>query len=197
MRRFTRSVHDVRTLSQAASVSVPGVDPEQRTARRRGRGGYRRNGLANAPSGRQHRAGGPGTSQTSRLWTCKIGALRGAGLVFEGLTGLHAALRRGAVVQRAPHEERGQLRHCGRRRERLMAHDSNKAYTQQQQRRTRQGLIPGRYSTSAKAGTGDFITTRSIHNNGTLRSIHNLRAWLRGDDGGTQPTRTGPSAKVH
>ena len=83
----------------------------------------------------------------------------------------------------------------------LMAHDSNKAYTLRSSSNeldatgadTRQVFYvgEGRY-------VWDFITTRSINPQQRDAAPHpRLRARLRGDDGGTHPTRTGPSAKVH
>ena len=151
--------------------------------------------------------------------------LSGAGLVPEGLAGLHAALRRGAVVRRAPHDERGQPRHRGVPGAGAGRHGAGlargrrtygKACSELDDRahgaRQQQGVHAAQQQ--QRAGRD-----RGRHQAGILRrrrpvrvGLHHhplnpqqrdaaphprLRARLRGDDGGTHPTRTGPSAKVH
>ena len=203
--RFTRSVYD-------AYVHSPKQPPLVFQARAPGSGPLegvdvvrcRRNGLANAPFPLPIFCPGDNIepARPGRLADLSFVDLqnrgRGAGLVPEGLGGLHAAQRRGAVVRRAPHDGRGQPRHRGvpgagagrhgaglarGRRAKLavnsmiglMAHDSNKAHTLRSSSNeldatgadTRQVFYvgEGRY-------VWDFITARSIHNNGTLRPTH-------------------------
>ena len=224
--RFTRSVYDayIRSPKQPPLVfqaRAPGSGPLEGVDVVR----CRRNGLANAPfPGRQHRAGAAraprrplvcGPAKSGARCPRDAAALRGAGLVPEGLAGLHAALRRGAVVRRAPHHVTA---------ERLapaldvmeQAWPEGEACSELDDRahgaRQQQGVHAAQQQ--QRAGRD-----RGRHQAGILRrrrpvrvGLHHhplnpqqrdaaphprLRARLRGDDGGTHPTRTGPSAKVH
>ena len=202
--RFTRSVYD-------AYVRSPKQPPLVFQARAPGSGPLEG---VDAPfplpiflPGRQHRAGAAraprrplvcGPAKSGARCPRDAAALRGAGLVPEGLGGLHAAQRRGAVVRRAPHDGRGQPRHRGvpgagaaswsrpgpRAKSKARSELDDRAHGTRQQ----QGVHAAQRSSNELDATGadtrqvfyvgegryvwDFITARSIHNNGTLRPIH-------------------------
>ena len=222
----------VRTLSQAASVSVPGAGPGQRTVVR-----CRRNGLANAPfplpifcpadnieparpghladlsfvdlqnRGRDAPVTllpyvGPGWYPKVSVdymlcsgvaqWSDVLHTMDAASHVTASAgagAGRHGAgLARGRRTYGNARSELDDRAHGARQQQGVHA-------AQQQQRA---GRDRGRHQAGILRRRSLGLHHHPLNPQHRDAAPHpQLRARLRGDDGGTHPTRTGPSAKVH